>query len=183
MFNWALLGKWLWHYGFEREAWWRIAVDSKFGSLWGGWCSFEPPGAFGVGLWKNIRKGCETFLGFSRFEVEDGARTKFWHDLWCMNIVLKEAFPVLFGISSAKNASVADNLELLGGSNQWSVSFSREVHDWEIDVFAFFFQVLHSVSVRRGNEDRLWWVSSKKGLFKVDSFFSSLACSVVSHFP
>jgi len=100
-----------------------------------------------------------------------------------MNIVLKEAFPVLFGISSAKNASVADNLELLGGSNQWSVSFSREVHDWEIDVFAFFFQVLHSVSVRRGNEDRLWWVSSKKGLFKVDSFFSSLACSVVSHFP
>jgi hypothetical protein len=44
-------------------------VDSKFGSLWGGWCSFEPVGAFRVGLWKNIRKWWETFLGFSRFGV------------------------------------------------------------------------------------------------------------------
>jgi hypothetical protein len=42
-------------------------VDSKFGSLWGGWCSLEPVGAFGVELWKNIRKGQETFSSFARF--------------------------------------------------------------------------------------------------------------------
>jgi hypothetical protein len=75
--------------------------------------------------------------------VRDRARTKFWYDLWCGNTVLKEAFHVLFGISCAKDASIVDNLELLGGSNQWSVSFSREVHDWEVDIFAYFFQVLH----------------------------------------
>lgn len=34
-----------------------------------------------------------------------------------------------------------------------------------------------------GREDRLWWVSSKRGLFKVNSFFSSLACSEGSRFP
>jgi hypothetical protein len=28
MFNRALLGKWLGCYGFEIEAWWRVAVDS-----------------------------------------------------------------------------------------------------------------------------------------------------------
>jgi hypothetical protein len=38
----ALLGKWLWRYGLKREAWWRVVEDSKFGSLWGGWCSLEP---------------------------------------------------------------------------------------------------------------------------------------------
>jgi hypothetical protein len=56
------------------------------------------------------------------------------------------------------------------------VRFSKE------DVFASFFQVLHSINVRRGSEDRLWWASSKKCLFKVGSFFSSLAFSVGSHF-
>jgi len=40
------------------------------------------------------------------------------HDLWCEDTVLKESFPVLFGIARTKDASVADNLELLGGSNQ-----------------------------------------------------------------
>jgi len=70
----------------------------KFGSLWGGWCSFVPAGALWVGLWKNIRKGWETFLGFSRFEVGDGAMTKFWHDIWCGDTILNEAFLVLFGI-------------------------------------------------------------------------------------
>jgi hypothetical protein len=32
-FNQALLGKWLWRYGYERDAWWRVVVDSKYGSL------------------------------------------------------------------------------------------------------------------------------------------------------
>jgi len=65
-------------------------------------------------------------------------------------------------LSFPKDASVADNLVLLGGSNQWNMSFSREAHDWKVDVFVSFSQVLHSVNVRRGSEDKLWWVSSKK---------------------
>jgi hypothetical protein len=38
LFNQALLGKWWGRYGREKEAWWRVAVDAKYGSLWGGWC-------------------------------------------------------------------------------------------------------------------------------------------------
>jgi hypothetical protein len=26
-------------------------VNAKFGSAWGGWCSFDPPGSHGVGLY------------------------------------------------------------------------------------------------------------------------------------
>ena len=50
----------------------------------------------------------------------------------------------------------ADNYKVLGGSNQWNVSFSIEAHDWEVDVFASFFQVLHAAQVRQGGVDRLW---------------------------
>jgi hypothetical protein len=85
---------------------------------------------------------------------------------------LKEAFPVLFCIACANDASIADNMELLGGSTQWNVSFIREAHDLEVDIFASFFQVLHSIIVSRGRENRLWWVSSKIGMFKVKSFLA-----------
>jgi len=145
--NRALLGKWLWRYGSERDAWWRVVVDSKYGSLRGGWCSLEPTGAFGVGVWKNIRKGWISLSCFTRFVLGDGSKISFWHDLWCGDTILKEAFPALFGIARLKGTVVADNLELLGDSLQWNVSFIREAHDWEVDVFASFFQLLHSVKV------------------------------------
>jgi hypothetical protein len=58
--------------------------------------------------------------------------------LWCGDTGFKVAFPVLFGITCVKDASVAANMEVLGGSNKWNVSFSREAQDWELEVFASF---------------------------------------------
>jgi hypothetical protein len=109
--------------------------------------------SFGVELWKNVRKGWETFSGYTRFKMGDGTRISSWHDLWVQNMTLKAAFPALFGIAATKVASIVNNLEFLGGSNQWNVSFAREVHDWKVDVFASFYQMLHSVIVRKGGED------------------------------
>jgi hypothetical protein len=43
--------------------------------------------------------------------------------------------------------------------------------------------MLHSVKVRRGSKDKAWWAFSKKSLFKVKSFFYSLACSEGTRFP
>ena len=60
-FNQALLGKWWWRYCSEREALWRRVVDVKYGSLWGGWCSKEVKGPYGMSLWKNIRKKWKSF--------------------------------------------------------------------------------------------------------------------------
>jgi hypothetical protein len=56
LFNLALLEKWLWCYMHEREALWRVIMDSKYGYSWGGWCSNEVLGLYRVGLWKNIRR-------------------------------------------------------------------------------------------------------------------------------
>jgi hypothetical protein len=96
--------------------------------------------------------------------------------------VLKEAFSILFGIARMEDASVEDNMEVLGDSIQWNVSFVREAHDWEVGVFASF-HVLHSAMVSRDRADRLRWVPSKKGVFKVKSYFSSLAGCEGSRFP
>jgi len=48
--------------------------------------------------------------------VGDETRIRFWHDLWCGNMVLNVVFPVLFGIPRSKDASVATSVELLAGS-------------------------------------------------------------------
>jgi hypothetical protein len=47
-----------------------VVVDSKYGSSWGGWCSSEPIGigAYGVGLWKNIRRGWVKFCSHTKFK-------------------------------------------------------------------------------------------------------------------
>jgi hypothetical protein len=69
VFNRALWGSGLWRYAHEREALWRVVVDSKYGSAWGGWCSNEVHGSYGVGLWKNIRRGWGELSSHTRFEM------------------------------------------------------------------------------------------------------------------
>jgi hypothetical protein len=86
-----------------------------------------------VGVWKNIRKGWDSFSSFTRFVVGDGNNISFWHDLWCGDTALKVTFPALFGIALVNDDSVANNLEFLSYSNQWNVSFTREAPDWEVD--------------------------------------------------
>ena len=56
-FNIALLGKWLWRFGQERDALWRQVIEVKYGCDGGGWCSSSSSGPYGVSLWKNIRRG------------------------------------------------------------------------------------------------------------------------------
>jgi hypothetical protein len=41
----------------------------------------------------------------------------------------ERSFPDLFSIARVNDASVAVNMEILGGSIQWNVSFVREAHD------------------------------------------------------
>jgi len=78
-----------------------------------------------VVLWKNIRKWLDKLSIFTSFVVGDGSKISFWRDQWCGETTLKVAFSVLYGLGREKDASVADNLEFLGGSNQWNVNFTR----------------------------------------------------------
>jgi hypothetical protein len=71
-----------------------------------------------VGLWKNIKKEWEKLSSFTKFEVGDGSKISFWHDQWSEEVALKVAFPVLYSLACAKDASITANLEFLGGSNQ-----------------------------------------------------------------
>jgi hypothetical protein len=62
---------------------------------------------------RTLGKGGTLFLGLLCLRW---GMTKFWHDLWCGNTVLKVVFPILFGIACVKDASIVNNMEILGGS-------------------------------------------------------------------
>jgi hypothetical protein len=103
-FNKALLGKWLWRYGNEEDAFWRLLICSKYGNSHGGWITREVSGPHGVSLWKTIRKEWGNFVKYVNFEVGDGTKVKFWLDTWCGSSSLKEGYPDLFRIARDKEA-------------------------------------------------------------------------------
>jgi hypothetical protein len=69
------------------------------------------------------------FSSHTRFEPKDGSKIKFWDDMWCGEMALKEVFLELYSIACAKDTSVAIHLDLSSGSLQYNVSFSRAAHD------------------------------------------------------
>uniref|UniRef100_A0A2N9EFL4 Reverse transcriptase domain-containing protein n=1 Tax=Fagus sylvatica TaxID=28930 RepID=A0A2N9EFL4_FAGSY len=66
-FNEALLGKWLWRFGVERDALWRKVIIAKYGALDGGWMSKSPRGPHrGGARWLTLfNAGVMRFIGSS----------------------------------------------------------------------------------------------------------------------
>jgi len=182
-FNQALLGKWLWRYGREREALWRLVIDAKFGSLKGGWCSIEVSGSYGVGVWKYIRKGWEKFCNYVRFVVGDGSYISFWHDRWCGERSLKHCFPVLYSLVRNKAVMVVDNLAVHNGNIHWNVLFTRQLQDWEMEMVLSFFERLYSTPIRQGEGDKLVWNLSTRSYFEVRSYYEALSRKDGPSFP
>ncbi|RVW49084.1 hypothetical protein CK203_084403 [Vitis vinifera] len=85
--NKALLGKWNWRFVVERHSLWKQVIIDKFGVEERGWCSREARGAYGVGVWKAIRKDWESIRFRSRFVVgngrkEEGGEVGSWNPLF-----------------------------------------------------------------------------------------------------
>jgi hypothetical protein len=123
-FNRALLGKWLWRFAMERDALWRKVADIKYESMRGGWCSKEVGVSFGVGVWKCIRRGWDAFAAHVRYEVGDGSKVLFWHDVWCGDLPLKTLFPELFIIACGKDAWVEENMQIQNDTILWNILFT-----------------------------------------------------------
>jgi hypothetical protein len=176
-FNRALLGKWIWQFAMEMDTLWRKAVDINYGSMRDGWCSKEVGGCFGVGVWKCIRRGWDVFAIHVSFEVGDGYRVLFWHDVWCEELPLK-LLPELFIVVCGKDTLVAENMQRQNGNILWNILFTRPVQDWEVEVVSKFFELLYSINVRYEGDDKICWIPSRRKSFEVKSYYKILSSPI-----
>ena len=64
------------------------------------------------------------------FELGDGTRLRFVHDVWCRNHSLKELYPSLYACLLDQNASIHSIMEIQVGGKAKSGIY-RGFHDWE----------------------------------------------------
>ena len=169
-FNSALLGKWLWRHGMERDALSRKVIEAKYGDEGGGWCTKPVLGTYGVSVWKSIRSGKLDYSKFLRFDVGDGTWIKFWEDVWCRDCSLKEAFTELYSISRAREFFVSKVMCFSKGRLHWDIWFCCPPHDWESESFDRFWVVLYSMNARGVGDDKLCWKPAMRRGFEVQGF-------------
>ena len=142
-FNEALLGKWLWRFGYEREALWRRVIRVKYRVKEGDWCSNSIPSSYGVSLWKTITSGWSTFSPTFSFRLEMGLEWNFGM-MSGVGIIL---WVCVFQIySKDKEAYVADLMQFSKGVLFWDLEFLREIHEG-IRIRCLYFGMLYMESL------------------------------------
>ena len=126
-FNRALLGKWFWHFTFERKALWNQVIRRKYGEERGGWRSCEAREAYGVGLWKAISKMGHLVTPYFDFVVGDEKKVRFWKDKWCRTTPLCKAFLSLFALATSKEAWVNEVWTAVGERGEVGVLVSIDL--------------------------------------------------------
>ena len=129
--------------------------------------------------------GWEVFSKNIWFEVGVGDRVKLWTNPWCGDSPLHLTFPVVFGITSNKEASVASSLERLGIEKRRSldVRFIQRPNDWEMSGVDEFLRTLGSNLPPTKNGDRIRWKLTKNGDFDIQSFYNKLRGPLPIIFP
>ena len=95
------------------------------------------------------------------------------------------SFPVVYGIVTDREASVASSLERLGteARRSWKVPFIRDPNDWETGEVDEFLHTLDSCLPHSEQGDRMIWKLSKEGDFNIRSFYDKLRSPPPFTFP
>ena len=122
-----------------------------------GWCVKEVKDSYGVSLWKSIHRGWPSFSNHLFYLVRDGSWVKFWHDKWCGDTPLKEAYPELFFIALDRNVSVAD---LMSHINVCFTGMCFSLRVFRIGSWSpSRLDLLYSNPVQGRGEDKISWGS------------------------
>lgn len=80
-----------------------------------------------------VGSGYEVLVDNSCWEwkVRDGRSVRFWMDMWCGSMILKDRFPISFLLSNANEATVHQSMSKKGNNNLWDFKWRRDLFEWE----------------------------------------------------
>ena len=96
----------------EGDRLWKHVLVARHGAACGGWSTGLVRGSHGCGLWKGIILGWESFNAHFRYKVGIGDTVRLWHDKWCGDVILKEAFPMLYECASNQAATISEMVDI-----------------------------------------------------------------------
>ncbi|CAN1336021.1 Putative ribonuclease H protein At1g65750, partial [Linum perenne] len=105
--NEALLGKWMWRFVVERNAWWRRLIVYKTGcgaSEWKPICGLQ--GA-GWSIWHDIVSYSSRFWQYALLDP-GGGEVSFWFDSWAGGECLAVRFPRIAAATQSREVSLFD---------------------------------------------------------------------------
>lgn len=178
--NEALLIKWWWRFGVEKNALWRNVINSKYKMGESSWIPKLELNRKVSSIWKDIMSIQDTnpsmhaqYFENIRFKVGDGSSIKFWMDPWLGTPCLAETYPSLFRMVRCKDDLLSQVIARKADSNQWDLQFRRRLYDWEVEILTELCQILDNSGVEAtvGSNDTLIWKANSSGVFSIKSMY------------
>jgi len=95
------------------------------------------------------------------FEMKDGTRVLFWHDVWCGYCPLKIQFPGLFRMARFKCATIQEVVSRNGDTCHWNLTFVRSLNDWEeVNICSLLALLVGKEVLPEGKDEIVWWLNS-----------------------
>ncbi|CAN0885613.1 Putative ribonuclease H protein At1g65750 [Linum grandiflorum] len=106
--NIALMSKWSWRFGTERNAWWRKLIVTKCGLGHFEWSPRWNLGPAGCSVWRWVVQFSSKFWQFGFIDPGGGSFCSFWCDIWVRGVRLCDAYPRIDAASQSLGCEVSD---------------------------------------------------------------------------
>lgn len=100
--------------------------------------------------------------------MKRGNKTLFWLDEWMGSGCLKDQFSSISATAQSKNMIVEEAYETVNARPEWWVAVTRNLNDWEIEVYELLLYILSTMHLEDSN-DQLVWKLEKRGEFTAKS--------------
>jgi hypothetical protein len=117
-------------------------------------------------FWKGLMKVKEEFFARGKFNVGNGANTRFWEDTWLGDKPLSMQYPSLYGIVQRKQVTVATVL----GHNSLNIAFRRNLTEDKWTQWLNLVSRLMEVQLS-SDQDFFRWNLTTSGEFSVKSMY------------